>query len=790
MQKIFIIILFIFGLFQIDAQSKLDIAIDNLEKNYSQEKVYILFDKDQYVAGDQLNFQSFVFDGYNLSSISKTLYVELYNQSKNLIDKKVILINEGRASGTFSLNKTLNEDIYFVRAYTNWMANFDSEWNFIKPIHIYNSTSKKKLVLSEESKWSITASPEGGTFIDQISTKIAVRLYSQGKSPKSWSGYLIDSEFPNEKLQSFKSLDENVAIFSMIPKFGKTYKIIVEDESGHSQITTLPLIQNSGVNLKIDNEQSGIKYTINAINLSNNLQNYTVVGIVSNRLAYKAKIKSKNQQVISTIPVNEIGQNGIMQISLFDEKDNLVAQRLSFLPLKKTNEITLENKNINNNTRTLNSFEIKQNSNHSSFTVLIKDITDLESSSKENILSHLFLQQDFKNPIKNPAQYFSKESNKEALDAILISEKWKRFDWTKLIAGQKPVIKYNLVDNEFISYKARLALNSRPLANTDLNLVFKNNDGEPLLSQFTTDQNGDIFINNLNFEESYFVNYFLNSNNKQQDNLTLKLKLIIETDISKLNFPQTGYTLKEVDTDYILPASVKKAFENAKNNEKILHDETMIEEVKIIKRKSDAIKKLNDELTSGMFSSMNANIFDFVNDNQDALASRDILQWLQGRVAGLQMIMVEPGKYMPVIRGVEAGIFLDEMNVDVEVIKNIDIGNIAMVKVIKGNILIGNSILVYTRTANIKPSVQGASKNNNKVEIKAYDSPTTFPTIDYSKDKYKNLINDWRQNLYWNPQFSNSKIIFFNNDNANNREITIIGFDKDDELLYYNEVIE
>ena len=37
----------------------------------------------------------------------------------------------------------------------------------------------------------------------------------------------------------------------------------------------------------------------------------------------QSKIKSKNQQVISTIPVNEIGQNGIMQISLFDEKDNL-----------------------------------------------------------------------------------------------------------------------------------------------------------------------------------------------------------------------------------------------------------------------------------------------------------------------------------------------------------------------------------------------------------------------------------------------------------------------------------
>jgi len=788
MKGIFTTILLVFGFLIVDAQSKLDQAIDNLEKNYSQEKLYILFDKDQYVAGDPIYFQSFIFDGYNLSSISKTLFVELYDQSKNLIDKKTILINNGKASGTFNLNKTLKEDIYFVRAYTNWMANFDNEWNFIKPIPIYNPTSTKKLVLSETSNWTIAASPEGGTFVNQVRTKVAVRLLTHGNSLKNWSGYVIDSEFPDNKIETFKSLDDNLALFSITPKFGKTYKVVVEDGDGNSKINTLPPVINQGVKLQINSEKLGIRYTMDAINLEKNVQNYSVVGTVNNQLAYKAKIKSANPEVSSLIPTKEIGQNGVMQISLFDEKDNLVAQRLCFLNQNSTNPIVLESLNLNNDPRALNRFEIKQNTGNVSYTVLIKDLTDTNSASKENILSSLYLTEDFKNPIKNPAQYFSKNANLEALDALLISEKWKRFDWVKLLAGQKPVIKYNLTDNEFISYKARLALNSRPLPNTLVTLVFKSDDGEPILSQMTTDQNGDIFINNLNFQDSSFVNYFLNSDKKQQENITLKFKPLIDNNIEKLNLYQSEYNLMEVGDTYTLPTSIAKAVAIAKNNEQINREETLIEEVKLIKRKSDVKKKLSDDIASGMFASMNATVFDFVNENEDVQSYPNIMQWLDGRVIGLTFKYDNYGNLVPYIRESRATIFLDEKAVGIDAINSINVSDIAMVKIFRVAGLISNAVAIYTKTGNFLKKTETKS-DVNKVEINAYDKVDNFKIIDYSQAKYKSLINDTREVLYWNPK-AGSNVTFYNNDNAKNREVTIISFDKDDQLLYYNEILK
>lgn len=82
MKNIFCLLLFS-AVQPVLAQTKLEKAITNLEDNYEQEKVYLLTDKSQYAAGDKIWFKSFVFNGYNRSPLSTTLFVELYGSDKN-----------------------------------------------------------------------------------------------------------------------------------------------------------------------------------------------------------------------------------------------------------------------------------------------------------------------------------------------------------------------------------------------------------------------------------------------------------------------------------------------------------------------------------------------------------------------------------------------------------------------------------------------------------------------------------------------------------------------------------
>jgi len=164
------------------AQTKLEKAITNLEDNYEQEKVYLLTDKSQYAAGDKIWFKSFVFDGYNRSALSTTLFVELYNSDKKLIDWKTVLLTNGEGSGDFQLKEDLPEQVYFVRAYTPYMTNFNEDFQIVKTLPVYNPNSTESLVISKNSDWSAKAFPEGGTFINGMPTKFAVRLLQTNRN--------------------------------------------------------------------------------------------------------------------------------------------------------------------------------------------------------------------------------------------------------------------------------------------------------------------------------------------------------------------------------------------------------------------------------------------------------------------------------------------------------------------------------------------------------------------------------------------------------------------------------
>ena len=97
MSKKLITLLAISTIYCLNAQTKAEEALKTFEKKYPQEKIHLLLDKNSYVAGENLWFKSFVFDGYTTSTISTTLFVELYDSNKNQISKKLIpLINGER----------------------------------------------------------------------------------------------------------------------------------------------------------------------------------------------------------------------------------------------------------------------------------------------------------------------------------------------------------------------------------------------------------------------------------------------------------------------------------------------------------------------------------------------------------------------------------------------------------------------------------------------------------------------------------------------------------------------
>ena len=128
------------------AQNKAEQALQTLSEKYPQEKVYLLYNKENYVAGENMWFNAFVFEGYNRSVISTSLTLELYNSKKTLINRKNIPLFDGEGQGSFALPDSLPEGLYYVRGYTQWMLNFDEAFQYMHSFALYNTTSPQKLV--------------------------------------------------------------------------------------------------------------------------------------------------------------------------------------------------------------------------------------------------------------------------------------------------------------------------------------------------------------------------------------------------------------------------------------------------------------------------------------------------------------------------------------------------------------------------------------------------------------------------------------------------------------------
>ena len=109
---------------------------------------------------------------------------------------------------------------------------------------------------------------------------------------------------------------------------------------------------------------------------------------------------------------------------------------------------------------------------------------------------------------------------------------------------------------------------------------------------------------------------------------------------------------------------------------------------------------LNDRYTSGLFKNAEGTIFDIENETLGTYFN--ILDWLEGRVAGLQVFVSGSGVRVPVIRGSVATIFVDEMRMDALFLNALPVNDIAMIKVIKGPFAgaVGNggggTIAIYT----------------------------------------------------------------------------------------------
>ena len=768
-------------------------ALDTLHKKYPQEKVVLDFSKPEYAAGETILFKAYVLTGYELSKLSTNLYTELYDKHKKLLSKQIVPLFNGAGAGSFALPASMTEDVYYIRAYTHWMLNFSERFQYITPVLVYNPFSVTRLQ-PKAAAWTAKAVVEGGQMIVDVPARVAVRISSEGTMPASWSGKLVERE-TGDSLTTVTVFNNEIGEVRFVPQINKTYVIQLKDAAGKA--TEIPLARPKPKGIAFNSAISSNKlyYTIVFNGVPSKGVGYKLLGSIQDQVVFLANVQKSDGQVNGSIAIDSFPP-GVLRISLFDEREIPVAERLLFLhqqnitktdPELITDTFSLE-------PREYNTWRFAIDTLHAlSYSVQVNDGAYTPEAS---FLSSIYLTSDFYNPIWQASWYLQNvdAEKKEALDALLITEEWERFRWMNLMQGNYPVIDHPT--DAYLTYSGTVSGGRQIKPLRTLNLLFQTKASTLSFSQVKTDSSGTFVLKELLFTDT--VNVFYQPDKKGFFEPTLKIDFGLENKFFpyKKEFPSVPWTVESRHKADSVPWAIQKSVMQINNEQLAGKRAKFMQEVIVRTKAKKATEELDKKLSSELFSVSNAIIFDFINDDYTSAAGYgNILIWMQGRVPGYSISM-NGNVIQPMIRDRPAQIFVDELPVEPEFLNMLATNVIAMIKVIKGSFAGTGSdgaIAIYTRRGGTNSRNYTSSWLTGKLVGYAEQPPIFSP--DYSVPANLEIADDrlvlFRETM---PELMDGKqqfkIRFYNNASARSFYLRITGFDQNGLPVYVNKLLK
>ena len=151
------------------------LTIDELRWKRWYENAYLHTDKAYYYPGEVIWFKgymNYLFPEMR-DSLSRVLHVELVRPSNKIVQSHLLRIDSGLVLGDIFLSDTLTPGKYYLRAYTQWMRNYEREPLFISEIPILNILDQ---VEAGESKNISTKNISIGFSKNSYSTREKIQL--------------------------------------------------------------------------------------------------------------------------------------------------------------------------------------------------------------------------------------------------------------------------------------------------------------------------------------------------------------------------------------------------------------------------------------------------------------------------------------------------------------------------------------------------------------------------------------------------------------------------------------
>ncbi|MGN6618177.1 MAG: hypothetical protein ACTHJ5_13470 [Ilyomonas sp.] len=777
---------------------RIDSTLNIYATQYQHERAYIQFDKPAYSPGETIWFKTYLMAGISPSDISKTLYVDFADADGKVLTHSTFPITESSAKGSFEIPSDLRSSFIHVRAYTQWMLNFDSAFLYNKSIRIIQQSPPKNPNTTNVA--SIQFFPEGGDAIKNIESRVAFKATDQTGKPVEVYGVVVNSK--GAVVDSFKSVHDGMGSFLFTAKPGETYTAKWVDQKKNQHTTPLPAAKTSGATLSLSKVGDGKEGFIvrRSDNATENLKQFHIVATMHQQVVYMANLRLEESPMIGgVIPVAQL-PTGILQVTLFDNDWAPLAERIAFVnngDAVFTPEVGFSKLGLNKRGQSV--LEINMPDSLSANLSIVVTDAGIGSDSSDNIITHLLLTGELKGSVYKPEYYFSDNSDSviNHLDLVMLTNGWRRFNWQKIVKGELPEITYPK-DTAYLSLAGKVygATPTQIRSAGDIFLFLEGKDSSQQTADIPIKPDGSFNDPGIIFFDSVKVFYQFLKNKAFADMSEVRFNMGLPSP-RRVNFDKTVNIAQWLDT-------VGNYRNQLLTDEKLRTEQllkgTTLQGVTVQSKTKSSTQIMDEKYTSGLFSGSDAYQFDVTKDFA-AQSAQNVFNYLQGRVAGLQISVSSIGGTASLTwRGSPTSLFLNEMPVTADVLMNTSMSDVAYVKVFQPPFMgsvgggAGGAVAVYTRKGSESKPVEG--KGLPYKMVAGYTPVKEFYSPNYGTFDERNEQADYRTTLYWNPTIVTTpenhriRLTFYNNDITDSFRIIVEGMTTDGRLTSVEKVIE
>ncbi len=723
-------------------------ALNVYNSRYTQQKVFLHLDKPSYKAGDIIWYKAYLVDGMDHlpDTMSTNLYVEMIGPEKTSLVLHRILLKDGIAWGDFEIRDTMPEGLYQIRAYTNWMRNFDPRFYFVENIPVTNSrysdfispkdARKNRRTIDSRLKKSaqidVQFFPEGGNLVAGLTSRLAFKAISSAGKGIDINGIIYNSS--DGQVAEFKSTHRGMGSILFTPVRGEKYHAIIVTE-GHTLKEDLPQAAEQGLIMRVESTPlyAYVNLYSNTYKTADRFANEVVViGQTRGKVCYKAIADMSEDSTAFAID-KSLFPGGIAQITVFSARLESLAERLIFVDHHDNISFSLDS--ITTNKDNLSEFAVSAHTNNGqpvaanlSFALLDASKTN-ESDFSSNISTYMLLTSDLRGSVEDPGYYFadSSVSRLRTLDNLLLTQGWRRFEWNQLVNHEYPEINYPRENGITIEGKITWELFGIPLSDCEVTLT--------ILSSYN-----DIFTQYSKKDGSF-----------KFDGLTYYDSVEAKIEALKTNGKKSlVINLPEPETDEITNFSGvnQPATESTRNNRE--YRRAMFK-----KEEKERLIAEKEEKEKNRYGSIYGTPDNVIRAEDMPPGTSNIFQVLQGRVPG-----VDVRGNRVVIRGVKSlygstdplylldGIPL----IDAQAINSIPVTDVDRIEILKGTSasMYGSRgangvIAIYTKRGDF------LKKGVITFQMLGYSTPRRFYQPKYDADAYTAKPGDMPVTIYWKP---------------------------------------